>query len=203
MADKTIAQLDTCVTNTISDATVVELQIIGGAAPESRKATIAQLREVLNARTGQVSLHQVGAKAGATAGFVVNAADDLGMLATLPAAQTGSTLVVPISGLKVGQTITAFAVNGSLQSGGNANSLTADLRKLTAAAAGAVDSSVGAMAAPLSVTADTVVSSANAGKTGLAEVVAEDESYYLLITSTTGAACTQGIQNVAITVTEV
>lgn len=203
MADKTISQLDTCVTNTISDATVVEIQIVGGAAPESRKATIAQLREVLNTRTGQVSLHQVGAKAGATAGFVVNAADDLGLAATLPAAQTGATLVIPISGLKVGATITAFAVNGSLQSGGNANSLTADLRKLTAAAAGAVDSSVGAMAAPLSVTADTVVSSANAGKTGLAEVVAEDESYYLLITSTTGAACTQEIQNVAITVTEV
>lgn len=141
------------------------------------------------------------AKVGTTAGWVVAAADNLGKMATIPQSQTSSTLVVPILGLKVGDTINAFSLIGSIQSAGNAGSITADLRKLLAAAAGATDSSVGAMAAPLSVVANTIISAANAVKAGLTEVVVAGATYYLLITSTTGASVTEELQGALITVT--
>jgi hypothetical protein len=165
-----------------------------------RKVTLAEMRLLI--LQSKVFVQQTNAKVGTTAGWVVNAANDLGKLATIPAAQTNATLVVPITGLKVGDTITAFSLQGSIQSGGNTGTITADLRKLTAAAAGATDASVGSMAAPLSVTANTVLSSANAGKTGLAEVVAEGESFYVLITCTTGAVVTAELQSVNVTVTQ-
>ncbi len=109
---------------------------------------------------------------------------------------------MPISGLKVGDTITRFAINGSIQSVGGTSTLTADLRKVTAAAAGGTDASIGAMAAPLSVITNTIVSVTNATKASLTEVVAAGVGYYVLITSTTAASTTQEIQNVAVTVTE-
>lgn len=165
-----------------------------------RKVTLAEMRLLI--LQSKVFVQQTNAKVGATAGWVVNAGNDLGKLATIPAGQTNSTLVVPITGLKVGDTITAFALEGSIQSAGNNGTITADLRKLTAAAAGATDASVGSMAAPLTVTANTVLSSANAGKTGLAEVVAEGESFYVLITCTTGAVVTAELQSVNVTVTQ-
>jgi hypothetical protein len=151
-----------------------------------------------SAVVGRALLVETPPKVGATAGWVVGAANNLGKMATLPASQTGSTLVMPITGLHVGETITGFSINGSIQSAGVAATLTADLRKLTAAAAGATDASIGAMAAPLSVTSNTIVSAANAVKTGLSEVVAAGVSYYLLITATTGASCTEEIGSAVI-----
>lgn len=165
-----------------------------------RKVTLAQMRLLI--LQSKVFVQQTNAKAGTTAGWVVNAGNNLGKLATIPQSQTSSTLVVPITGLKIGDTITAFSLQGSIQSGGNTGTITADLRKLTAAAAGASDSSVGSMAAPLSVTANTVISSANAAKTGLSEVVAEGASYYVLITATTGVSVTEELQSVNVTVTQ-
>ena len=157
------------------------------------------LPQMLLLMSSGVKLHCERAKVGTTAGWVVAAADNLGKMATIPAAQTSSTLVIPLTGLRVGEKITAFSLVGSIQSGGNAATITADLRKLTAAAAGGTDASVGARAAPLSVTANTILDSTNAGKTGLAEVVAADETFYLLVTATTAAACTEELQGVLIT----
>lgn len=152
-------------------------------------------------RTSQKRIINVGAKVGATAGFAVNAGDNLGLLATCPASQTASTLVVPIPGLKVGDTITSFHLVGQIESAGNAVTVDADLRKLTAAAADVTDASVGAIV-QLSVTADTIMSSSNTNKASLTEVVAADETFYVLITVTTGASTDVALQGVAITVSE-
>lgn len=138
------------------------------------------------------------AKVGATAGWVVNAADDLGLLATCPASQTAATLVVPVSGICVGDTITAFSVVGQIESAGNTVTLDADLRKLTAAASDVTDASVGAIT-QISETSDAIVSAA---KTGLSEVVGADETFYVLLTATTAAATDIALQGVTITVTE-
>jgi len=248
MADKTIDQLDTITLADILEAAEFEIQNVGGTSPESRKATIPQVRLVVHdvaalsaATAAQLSattyftaqdatladpttrnvrkvvlaemrklilqsktfLLQTAAKVGATAGWVVGAANNLGKLATIPAGQTNATLVVPVSGVKIGDIITGFFLTGSIQSAGNTGTITADLRCLTAAAAGATDASVGAMAAPLSVTANTVISSANAAKTGLTHTVAEGESFYVLITATTGASVTEELQAIGLTVTQV
>lgn len=140
------------------------------------------------------------AKAGTTAGWVVAAGDNIGLV-TLPASQTGSTLVVPINGLKVGDTITAFHLVGQIESAGGAVTVDAGLRKHTAAAADVADASVGTIT-QLAVTADTIMSSANTEKAALTEVVGADETFYVLITATTAAATDIALQSVAVTVTQ-
>lgn len=200
MADKTIAQLSTILTSDLLSSAVLEIQQVGLTTPESRQVTITQLI-AMTAQRSVTRLVQTPPKVGTTAGWVVAAANNQGKMATIPAGQTSSTLVVPIQGLAVGDIITAFHLNGSIQSAGNAGTITADLRSLTAAAAGATDASVGSMAAPLSVTANTIVSVANAVKTGLSHTVVAGISYYVLITATTGASVTEELQSVGLIVT--
>jgi hypothetical protein len=153
-------------------------------------------------RTGRTRILNTDGKAGATAGWAVGGgAVNTGLLATLPASQTGSTLVVPVPGLKVGDTITGFHLIGQIESAGGAVTLDADLRKLTAAAADVADASINTMT-QISVTADTAITSANSAVTGLTEVVAADETFYLLLTGTTAASTDIALQGVALTVTE-
>lgn len=197
------SNLDVVATNLVTDAAVVVVEDATLAAPVNRQISITQLRAIMSARVGQVWEFANRSKAGATAGWVVAAGDNLSKLATLPASQAGSTLVIPIGPFKAGWVITGFAVNGSLQSGGNHATLLADLRALTNAVAGATDASVGVMAAALDVVANTVASAANATKTGLTETVIAGKSYYILITSTTGAACTEEVNSIDVTVNEV
>jgi hypothetical protein len=141
-------------------------------------------------------------KVGGTAGWTVGGgAVNTGLTATLPASQTASTLVVPIPGLKVGDTITSFHLIGQIESAGATCTVDADLRKLTAAAADVADASVGAIT-QLSVTADTIMSATNTNKASLTEVVGADETFYVLLTGTTAALTDVALQGIAITVTE-
>lgn len=153
-------------------------------------------------RTAQKRIINTGAKIGATAGWTLGGgAVNTGLTATMAAGGTASTLVIPIPGLKVGDTITAFHLIGQIESAGNTATLDADLRKHTAAAADVADASVGAIT-QISATADTAVTAANSAKSGLAEVVAADETFYVLLTGTTAASTDIALQGIAITVTE-
>lgn len=152
-------------------------------------------------RTSQKKVFTNGAKVGATSGWVVGAATNVGRAATCPASQTASTLVIQITGLKVGDTITGFHLIGQIESAGETVTVDADLRKLTAAAADLTDASVGAIT-QLSVTADTIMSLTNTTKGSLTEVVGPDETFYILITATTGASTDIDLQGVAVIVTE-
>lgn len=140
------------------------------------------------------------AKAGTTAGWVVAAGNNTALV-TCPASQTGSTLVVPVTGLKVGSIITAFHLIGQIESAGNAVTVDADLRKHTAAAGDVADASVGAIT-QLSVTADTIMSASNTEKAALSETVGADETFYVLITATTLGSTDIALQGVAVTVTD-
>jgi hypothetical protein len=140
----------------------------------------------------------IGATAGwaspsAHAGFT-NAA-----VVGLPASQTASTFVIPLSGLKVGDTIISYTVRGQIESAGNIATLDADLRKLTIAAANITDASIGGIT-QISATADAIVSSEKVLAT--AEVVAADEQYYVLITGTTAAATDIQLAGITIKVQE-
>lgn len=152
-------------------------------------------------RTVQISVPIGGnAKVGATAGWVITGSTNKNH-ATLPASQTASTLVVPLTGLNVGDTITAAAAVGQIESAGNAVTLTMSLRKQTAAAADLTDAQVGADDLDAGVTADTILSAANLGVTGLSEVVGEDEMFYLLFTGTTLGSTDIDLAGALITVT--
>lgn len=204
MADKTIVDLPALADPTVPTESQVVLEIVdlseGAPADQSKKITKAQIF----VRTGQKLIAGGTPKAGTTAGWVVNAADNLGKLATIPRNKTASTLVVPIHGLKVGSKITAFYLTGSVQAdAAKPTVIDADLRSLTAAAAGATDASVGAIV-QLSSEANAILSSVNAGKTGLSHTVADGKSYYVLITGTTfdDAANSAEIQAVTLVVQE-
>lgn len=196
------SKLAVVVTGDVTNTALFNLEDPALPAPFNRQVTIVQLRLLVAARTGQIHKFQSTPKVGATAGWVVGAANNQGKMATLPAGQAGSTLVIPIPTLKPGWTIQAWAINGSLQSAGNNCTILGDLRALTANAAGATDASIGVMAAALTVVANTILSVANATKAAIAHVVLAGNSYYMLITSTTAAATTQEIQSIDLYIDE-
>jgi hypothetical protein len=153
-------------------------------------------------RASQKRIYNGLSKVGGTAGWTVGGgAVNTGLLATMAAGQTGGKLVVPITGLKVGDTITSFHLIGQVESAGNNVTIDADLRKHTAAAADVADASVGAIA-QLVVAVDTILSASNTNKASLAEVVAADETFYVLLTATTTASTDIALQGIAVTVTE-
>lgn len=153
-------------------------------------------------KTGVQRVYNGFCKVGATAGFAVGGgAVNTGLMATCPAGQTASTLVVPLAGvLNVGDTITAVHLVGQIESAGNTVTIDVNLRKMTTAAADVADASVASMT-QISVTADTAISSANGAIGSLTEVVAADETFYLLITVTTGASTDVALQGAIVTVT--
>jgi hypothetical protein len=153
-------------------------------------------------RASQKRIYSGYSKVGGTAGWTVGGgAVNTGLTATMAAGQTAGTLVVPISGLKVGDTITSFHLIGQVESAGNNVTIDADLRKHTAAAADVADASVGAIT-QLVVAVDTILSATNTNKGSLTEVVAADETFYVLLTATTTASTDIALQGIAVTVTE-
>ncbi|HJZ10583.1 MAG TPA: hypothetical protein VJ521_00435 [Acidobacteriota bacterium] len=158
---------------------------------------------VLVNRTLQKQIVPAGSvgKVGATAGWTVRGANNSD-LATVPASQTASTLVVPIDILMAGDTITSFHLVGQIESAGGAVTVDADLRKMTAAAADVTDASIGTIT-QLSVTADTIMSASNTNKVlATAEVVGADETFYVLVTATTAASTDIALQAIAVTITK-
>lgn len=139
------------------------------------------------------------AKVGATSGWVITAGTDM-CHATLPASQTNSTLVVPISGLEIGDTLTGVSIQGQVESAGNNVTLVLSVRKLTTVAAANTDAELGTDNVG-TLTADTLISSANLAVTGLSEVLAEGETVYALLTGTTAASTDIDITGLIATVT--
>lgn len=153
-------------------------------------------------RTAQQYVQTISyCKVGTTAGWAVPAASDAAHVAALPQSQTASTLIIPITiPLKVGYTITGWTINGQIDSGGNAATLDARLYKHTEATTGYANAAIGSGMTQLSKTADYKVVE---GESGLSEVVAADESYYLLVTGTTAATTDIEIAGITVTVSEI
>jgi len=144
-----------------------------------------------------ISQSAFNAEAGATAGWTPPTALDKALL-VCPASQTAATAVVPISGLQVGDVITAVKITGQVESAGGTATLDADLRKLTPAAAGTADASIGAIA-QISKTADYAV--ADSKTLAAAETVASGESFYVLLTATTAASTDIEVSSIELTIT--
>lgn len=120
-------------------------------------------------------------------------------VAGLPASKTGSTFVLPLTGLKVGDTISSFKVIGQIESAGGAVTLDADLRKVTTVAADSTDASIGGIT-QVAVTADTVVAESKTLDTP--EVVAANETFYVLVTGTTAGSTDIQLSGVTFTANE-
>lgn len=144
--------------------------------------------EQLSEVRGRV-MGMAGAKVGATAGWTASSNGADTMVAALPASQTAATLVIPITGLLIGDTITSFYLTGEIIATGTADTLDASLHSQTAAAGVITDASLGSMTQFVSASANGVFNSANT-KTILANeaTVTEGVSYYLLLTGTTASS---------------
>lgn len=165
-------------------------RIVVGAGGEITRT----VERMISAGLGFVGATAGWAKPSAHSGFTNSA------IVGLPASQTASTFVIPLTELKVGDTITAFKIEAQIESAGGAVTLDADLRKVTNAAANATDASIGAIT-QVSVTADT---KSEASKTlTTPEVVAADEQYYVLLTGTTAAATDIQLLGITLTVNEI
>ena len=147
---------------------------------------------------GVVKVFNIADQGSTGTDWVVDPLTATGVMATLAASLTAETMIIPISGLTVGDTIKAFTIHAQIESGGNTVTIDADLRNIDNTAADPVDASVGAIT-QVSVTADTAVATA---KTGLSHVVLATDSYYILITATTGATTDIQMINSNVTVTE-
>ncbi len=150
------------------------------AMAEITNDDLDDIRPALTTGDSVTVLH-TRAKVGAGAGWVIDPANDIGLLATLPASQTNATMKIFLDGLEVGGTLTAFGLVGQLESGGNAVTIDADLRKLTAAAGDVTDTSVGTITT-ISETGDYKIDDE---ETGLSEVIAADKTFYILVDATT------------------
>lgn len=146
-----------------------------------------------NIITGQRRIHAAGGKVGAVAGWTVAAANDKYLATLAQLNQSSSTLILPLGSLKIGDVITGFSLTGNVLSAGNTVTVDADLRKMVAAAAGDTDSSVGTIT-QVSATANTILNSTTAGKTGLSETIDEGDNFYIKVTGVTGATTSIELQ---------
>jgi len=172
--------------------------VIGGTMTVSGTVTTTGSQ----VRTGRQIITPIcgNAKVGATAGWVITAADNISQ-GTLPQSQTSSTLVIPVTGLEIGDTITGVSVSGQVESAGGAVTLVMSVRKTVATAAGNTDAELGTDNVG-SLTADTLISSANLVVTGLTDVLAEGEAVYVLLTGTTAATTDIALNSIITTVTK-
>ncbi len=139
--------------------------------------------------------------AGASAGWVVTGADN--GLATLPASVTGgATLIIPIPGLYVGDTVVGMRVIGQVEAAGNTGILVLSARKSLAAVGDFVDSELDtATTAPLN--SDTLLSGTKIEVTALGEVVSELEIFYARLTGTTNTSVDIAVSGIIVTVDQV
>jgi len=147
-------------------------------------------QEVMNSRFGsgvEERLYQDG-KVGGTAGWTVRAAAD-SFMATVAASQTAGTLVIPLTGLKVGDELRGYHLLGQVDSAGNTVTVDAQLYVSEAVAAASTHTALtGTDMTQLSVTADTKMNALNANKDFAAAnrvTVQADKAYFALVTVTT------------------
>lgn len=123
---------------------------------------------------------------GAAAGWILV---DAAGLVRCPAAETGVTFIIPITGLHLGDTLQGVSLIGQVESAGGNATMVLSVRKGIAAVADFTDAELDT-ANMGTITADTLLSSAGTpvAVTGLAEVLAEGELLYALLTATTAAS---------------
>ncbi len=128
------------------------------------------------------------AKVGAASGWTVRAGAD-SFMATCAASQTNATLIVPLTGLEVGDRIVGFHMNGQIESGGNAVNFNIKLASSIPVAAGSTHSAVtGTTGNTITKAADTALNEDNT-KFNLPEsaqiVVESGKAYFAIVTATT------------------
>lgn len=139
-----------------------------------------------------------GARVGATSGWTIPTSSDVYRVATCPASKTAATIILGVGGsIPVGSSIKGFYLLGQVESAGNTVTISASLRKTTAASADIVDALVGSLSSQ-NYTAQTKISRENTFVGGLNEIISDDKFFYVLLTATTAASTDIDLQGVGI-----
>jgi len=188
-----------------SDATIdivaTEAELV--TVTVSGNATIAGTLDVTGDITGDLTMTKTKlvpaflGKAGAGAGWVVTGIDK--GFCTLPASKTADTLVIPIEGLNIGDSVSKFTFKAQAESAGGTNTILFAMRKSTLAATGSIDVAIGTTAILTNV-ADVAISSSIT--LGSPEIIASGEALYALITATTAASTDFEVIGIEYTVIE-
>lgn len=107
------------------------------------------------------------------------------MLVGLPASQSSSTLIIPITGLQEGDRMISYTIRGQIESAGGSVTLAGQMRRITAVASDPVDANVGAITSVV-VTADTVLAATHTFASPL--VYEAPAAYFAYLTGTTAAS---------------
>jgi hypothetical protein len=145
--------------------------------------------------TASTTLYNI-ARIGATAGFDVSATADYAS-AELPQSQTASTIFFPLTPLRVGASIVSYAVSGALSVGAGSDPCTVDavLYRLPTSAP-FTPVSLGAIT---QVAISTSQAFAPSKTLAAAHTVLANNSYFVLVTATTGASEIISILAVSVT----
>lgn len=160
-------------------------------------ATLEKIDNRMGGGIEKILVHD--GKVGATSGWTVRAAADA-WLSTVAQSQTAATLVLPIPGLKRGDAIVGWHLIGQIESGGNTVTVDSALNRHDAVAADVTTTAV-ASATQLSVTGDRAMTETNTKKALESyqhQIVDDGETYFLLLTVTTGASCDVALQGAVV-----
>lgn len=141
-------------------------------------------------------------KVGATAGFACPSAHSgftNAAIAGCAAGSTGATFIIPISGVKDGDTITSMRLKGQIESAGGAVTVDASLIRVDNTTAGDITLTTVGSITQISKTADYVISDVVGD---LTELISTVRQHYVLVTVTTAGSTDVQITGIRLTVTE-
>lgn len=154
------------------------------------------------ARSKTIHISAGAGKVGATAGFACPSAHSgftNAAIAGCPASQTAATYIIPISGVKDGDTITSMRLKGQIESAGGAVTVDASLIRVDNTTAGDIVLTTVGSITQIAKTADYVISDVVGD---LTELISTVRQHYVLITVTTAGSTDVQITGIRLTVTE-
>lgn len=203
-------QLDSGTANKASTPVVVKgpdnlapgspLQVVFQCQAYTSGTIIAAMNKNEPANTRQV-LQCAFAKVGATAGWTAGTAAADTSLAALPQSQTAATLIIPVTGLKIGDVITGAFLLGEIIATSTGDTLDCALHSQLGVAGSITDTNLGSMTQYVSASVNDLFTSKNT-KILLTEehTIVEGESFYLILTGTTAASNSMKIHGAVVNV---
>lgn len=143
-----------------------------------------------------------GGKVGATSGWSLSGSD-IGSIGNLPSDHTGSTLVIPLSGLRIGDVVSGFYLIGQMSSDAGTGTIDATLKLASMLSDEVTTSSLGSMTQLTTNATDIKLSSSNASKSLSANhTLATDEELFLIVTGTTQSNNQINLEGIGLNITE-
>lgn len=185
-----IGRLETTTTPSSTD----EITLYDGVKLET-----CSIDNVLNTAVSRTVQIKSFGKVGATAGWTAGEAADTGYIASLPASQTDSTLIIPVTGIPINSLITGFSIRGIATSAGNAITIDADLIRLDAESNGVNDETTVVSISTQNISANARLSAS--ASVSSSQTVSNFQSFFVVVTGTTAASTSVDLHSITVSYT--